>query len=324
MTLQATTLPTSQISSLAVAASIAGSISPVGAGLAGGARTRIDQQHGPGVYQRPRQRAGRPARLGHGHRQRRDRLDGRLARWGSASSGPRSASCRPTRSPTRLGYIDAPVTVNHGGVTVTSGSTVTATGLAVATSVAAGVGGVRRQRRPDHFHDRRHGPGIRRGVGHADGAVHQQRPDPGPVESERPGQCQGGVVQLWHRGRNRHEPGYRDHQRHHTGVHERHPERREQPDRRGGQLKYRRHRHLRAGRGDRGRTGGGGGTVNIDPTVKAYVDGAVGTTASPLSGDVTVRSIVDTSSNASAEGVSFVIFGIAVGTRSPRTTSIPR
>ena len=38
-------------------------------------------------------------------------------------------------------YINAPVTVNNGGVKVTSGSTVTATGLAVATSVAAGFGG---------------------------------------------------------------------------------------------------------------------------------------------------------------------------------------
>ena len=82
------------------------------------------------------------------------------------------------------------------------------------------------------------------------------------LESERPGRRQGGRGQpRRHRGRYRREPGHRDHRRHHAGLHERHPPGREQPDRRGEQLKHRRHGYLRARRRDqpvRIRRGGAG------------------------------------------------------------------
>ena len=58
---------------------------------------------------------------------------------------------------------------------------------------------------------------------------------------------------------------------------------------------------------------GAKGTVNIMPTVTASIGGAVGTSTKPLTGDITVRSIIDTSSNASAEGVSFSTGAAAAG-----------
>jgi hypothetical protein len=312
VTLQATTLPTSQISSFAVAASIAGAIAPASAGLAGGgagatntitntiqayindsANVQADQL----ISVTATDNAGVASTVGSG-----------ALGFGfvGASIGVSVQTNNVTN--TVSAYINAPVTVNNGGIQVTSGSTVTATGLAVATSVAVG------SRAFAGSGDQTNttiGGTVQAYVG-ASGTLTVPSTSDVLIQATSNQNAQAGAkggavsvgvisaaigVSLGTATINGTTQAYMSGKlpaAHNLTVEA-------DNSSTGGTDIF----ALAGGIGLGGAGAGAQGTVNINPTVNAYVDGAVGTSTSPLSGDVTVRSIVDTSSNASAEGVSF-------------------
>ena len=319
VTLQATTLPTSQISSLGVAASIAGSISPdFGVGLAGGREHKnsisntiqayIDNQANvqadQGISVTATDNAGIDSSVGSG-----------ALGFGVVGASIGVSVQTNTVANTVSAYINALVSVANGGVTVTSASTVTATGLAVATSVAFGVvavagSGDQTVSTIGGTVQAYVGPSGTLKVPSTGDVLIQAQSNQNAQANAKGGAVSVGIgvavgVSLGTATINGTTQAYMS-----------------------GTLKAGRNLTVEADNSSTGGTdifalagglaggsgGGGQGTVNINPTVNAYADGTVGTAANPLSGDVTVRSIVDTSSDASAFGVSVTLFGLAVGT----------
>ena len=313
--LKATTLPTSHISSFAIAASLSGSISLAGAGIAGGGggatntitnsiMAYIDLNahvQADGLISiSATDSAGIDSTVGSG-----------ALGFGAVGASIGISTQANTVTNTVSAYINAPVTVKHGGIQVTSGSTVTATGLAVATSVSAGAGAFGGSGAET---DTTIGGMVEAYIGKSGMLTVPSSSDvliKAASNQNAQANASGGAVSF---GVVAAAIGVSMGTATIDGTTQAYM---------SGTLPAGNNLTVEADNASTGGTSifalaggisptgfalagaGTNGTVNISPTLNAFVDGAAGTGATPLGGDVTVRSIVDTSSNASAEGVSF-------------------
>ena len=144
VTLVATTPPSSQIESNGIAVSIGGSASDVGAGISGGgagATNMITNRVEAYIDNLASVQADNLVSVTTTDNAQIDSSVGAYAvAFGLVGASIGASIQSSTVNNSVSAYINAPVTVNNGDITVTARSTVSVTGTAVATSIAAGGG----------------------------------------------------------------------------------------------------------------------------------------------------------------------------------------